>query len=354
MKVVFLLPDMGFGGAERVVSIISKELVDLGHSVDIVCLYGSRVQYEVFDSVKVLDFSKYNTDLYHRIIHLHKYLRSEKKIYHQVVAVAFQSSCLNSVLFASVFTGVRVVSTERSNPYKKGTSAISRLRASIPFLLSDLGVFQTNDARAYYHLMPDKKSVVISNPITPSSISWKHNLTPSGIISVCRLHPGKNLKMSFDAIARLKPKYPNIHLDVFGAGHIEGELKEQVKDLELEENISFKGNTNRVLEELSQHSVYISTSNYEGVSNSMLEAMSVGMPIVCTDCPIGGARMMLEDNCGLLSPVGDVDGFVEKLDYVLSHPQQALIMADNARNKTINYSPQNVAKEWERVLTNLF
>ena len=53
-------------------------------------------------------------------------------------------------------------------------------------------------------------------------------------------------------------------------------------------------------------SVFVSSSDFEGMSNSMLEAMAIGLPVVCTDCPIGGARMVIKNNInGILTPVGD-------------------------------------------------
>ena len=354
MKIVFLIPDMGYGGAERVVSIISKELAGFGHLVDIVCLFGSQVQYEISSKVELLDFSSFNSGLFRRVSHLRGYLKQQKKVNKKIVVIAFQSSCLNTVLLASLFTGVKVVSTERSNPLLKGTSIVDRIKASIPFLLSNLGVFQTPDASNYYRIMPVRKRVVISNPITSTDISWNNIIIPSGLISVCRLHPGKNISMSLAVISKLKKKYPNIHLDIFGSGSIETVLKTEAKDLGVENNVSFKGNTSQVINELSTHSIYVSTSNYEGVSNSLLEAMSVGIPIICTDCPIGGARMMLKDNCGMLSPVNDIESFVNKLDYLLSHPAEALEMAKKAKARTAFYSPSNIAKEWENVIVNLF
>lgn len=356
MKIIFLIPDMGFGGAERVVSILSKEIADRGFSVDIVCLYGDRVQYEISPKVTLLNFSEKNTSKRSRMLNLRYYFKLQKKQYNKVVAVAFQASCLNTAIASAMFTGVKVMATERTNPYKKGNSLIKRIKASIPYVLSDFCVFQTNDARNYYKVIPDRKCAIIGNPITPSKYLWNGNSNPSGLISICRINKAKNLLMSIRVLEKLKPIYPNIHLDVYGTGDSEllDSLILEVERLGVKNNISFKGNTDSVLELLSNHSVFLSTSDYEGISNSMLEAMSVGMPLVCTDCPIGGARMMLSDGCGLLSPVGDVDAFAANVDFVLSHPIESKRMAKLAQEKTLEYSQENISKEWYNIFIKMF
>lgn len=69
-----------------------------------------------------------------------------------------------------------------------------------------------------------------------------------------------------------------------------------------------------ILEEAKNYRAFMLTSDYEGLSNSMIEAIAMGMPSICTDCPIGGARMIIEDGKnGFLVPVGDEKTLVQKM-----------------------------------------
>ena len=74
--------------------------------------------------------------------------------------------------------------------------------------------------------------------------------------------------------------------------------------------------------------------------------MAVGMPMVCTDCPIGGTKMMLDEGCGMISPVGDTNAFVDNIEFIFGHPDEALKMAKRAKEKTKKYSSGNIAHEW--------
>lgn len=350
IKIIFLLPDLGAGGAERVVSILSKELIKKGCDVDIVSMFGNRVSYELPEDVSLLNFSTFNTDKMRRVRHLREYLKRQKKEYDKVVAIAFQESCLKTLVAAKLGLRIKSVATERNNPFRKGNTLFRRLKNSLPFIFSDYSVFQTPDARKYYLLLRNGKTSIIPNPITKSEYVWNGVISPSGIVSVCRLHKQKNLPLSFEVIKSLQSRYPDIHLDIYGEGELEEELQKRISEMGLEDAVSLRGLTREVQKTLCNYSIFLSTSDYEGISNSMLEAMSVGMPVVCTDCPIGGARMMLSEGRGELCEVGNAESIVSAIEKLLNDSAYCRTMAKNAYEKSLRYSEERIAQEWYELL----
>jgi len=349
MKIVFVLPNISSGGAERVVTILSGKLYEKGYDVDIVLLIDDKIQYDVPMGVSVAKLNTTGMTTKNRIKTLRKYLKIEKKKQNLVV-IPFQDSCLNNALAASMFLSIPVVACERNNPYRKGSGVLEKLKAELPFVLARYCVFQTYDARAYYGLVNDGKCEVIINPITPATVGWKHVYSPEKMIMVGRLHPQKNYPMLIDAMAKVREKYPTASVHVYGEGDLKEELIAYAKSKGMENAVIFEGRTNQVQQKLSESSIFLLTSNYEGLSNAMLEAMSVGMPLVCTDCPIGGARMMLDNNCGVLTPVGNVDAFTEAIIVLLSNPDQMDAIAANAKMKADLYSADSIAEKWEKVI----
>ena len=90
------------------------------------------------------------------------------------------------------------------------------------------------------------------------------------------------------------------------------------------------------------------TSNFEGMPNALAEAMAIGLPCVTTDCPPGGARMLVCDGeNGLLVPCNDVAGFVYALRSVLREPEKAEKMGINASKIRDELSVSSIAAEWE-------
>lgn len=352
MKIIFALPDLGSGGAERVVSLLSNELIQKGHDVDILMLFGNRVQYTLNKKVRLVKLNLAGLSLWKRIASVRIYLKSVISHKHTVL-VPFQDSVLNTLLASSCGLNIPIVACERNNPYIKGTSVIRKLRAMIPYWLSDHCVFQTPDARSYYSLISNERCSVITNPITVPDFTWKGNFDEKHLISICRLHKQKNIQMTFDVIQSLKRKYPNIHLDIYGEGELKEQLQKQIEERGLCNNINLCGTTSQVISKLAESSIFISTSDFEGISNSMLEAMAVGVPMVCTDCPIGGARLMLSCGAGLLSPVGDVKIFVKKVDNLLSDNMLAKRMSSIAIAKAKQYTLSGITEEWLDVFTRI-
>ena len=353
MRVVFCVPDMGAGGAERVISILSSQFCQRGYNVEICMFFGNQRHYKLPKEVRVESLNLLSEDRrFQRFKILRDYFKHIKinESDGKVVAVAFQDSCLNYLLCSTLGMKIRIIASERGNPYRKGTSLYSRLMASFPYLLSDSVVFQTPDAREYYKILSKSRNAVIPNPIMPSSVRWHECLSADRLISVCRLESGKNVEMTLDAIALLKSKYPDIHLTVFGEGGYLTNLMEYAEMLDVVEYVTFAGTTDDIIEKLSLSSIYISTSKEEGISNSMLEAMSVGMPVICTDCPIGGARLMLNDGCGILIPIGDVQCLAKNIDLILSKELDVQNMVMNTYLRSRQYSPDGIASMWENVL----
>ena len=78
--------------------------------------------------------------------------------------------------------------------------------------------------------------------------------------------------------------------------------------------MKFHGFSSEIHKIMAESAIYVSSSDYEGISNSMLEALAIGIPAVCTDCPVGGARMYIRDGeNGYLIPVGDADVMADRM-----------------------------------------
>ena len=345
-KAIFILPDLGSGGAERVVSILCAEFIKKGAEVDVIMMLGGRIQYDFDKSIKCHNLNLLQYSFLKRIGVLRCLLKSLLKGNSKTAIFAFHDSCLNYTLAASVGLNVKIISSERNNPYRKGTSLWSKIKATIPYALSSCIVFQTVEARKYYGLLLEKKCRIIPNPIVCSDYLWRQNISPQSLISVCRLHEQKNIPMTLDVIRILKTKIPQIHLDIYGEGDLKKRIEKMIIEKDIKDNVSLCGTTKNVTKVLSEHSVFISTSDFEGISNSMLEAMSVGMPIICTNCPIGGAELMLSDGAGILTPVKDVTAFTDELYKILSDRQLAIKLGKTAYEKSLQFSPEKIAESW--------
>ena len=347
MKAIFVLPNLNAGGAERVVTLLSRELVAMGVAVDIALMLDEEVQYEVPDGVRLMKLNTREMPRKKRLTVMRKYFSREKKENPQLVVLPFHDSCLKNVLMAALGLGIRVVACERNNPYIKGTGGIRRLKANVPYALASACVFQTPDARAYYAPMIQKKGVVIANPLQlNASLDWK-GIGRHTIVSVGRLEPQKNHAMLLDAFEMLHREYPQYILDIYGEGSLREELQTKINEKGLQNVFVLRGYSKDVQYPVSEAALFVLSSDYEGMSNALIEAMAIGVPSVSTDHPIGGARWLIQNGVnGMLTPVADAQALYLAMKRVLEDSDLARQISEEGKKLRERLSARNIAGEW--------
>ncbi|TAK31808.1 MAG: glycosyltransferase [Chloroflexota bacterium] len=147
---------------------------------------------------------------------------------------------------------------------------------------------------------------------------------------VARLVPEKGHRVLFQALADVVKEFPRTRLLVVGTGPREEDIKSAVGELGLTEFVTFMGHRTDVPRIIGASDALVSSSYREGISISLLEAMSIGKPIVAT--AIGGSVEALEDGrTGLLVPPGDSTAIAAALRRLASDPDSARAMGREAR-----------------------
>lgn len=134
-------------------------------------------------------------------------------------------------------------------------------------------------------------ATIIFNPISVSSVSKNTNLKK--IVTVGRLTVQKNQKLLIESFSEVLKKYPNIILEIYGDGEKREELKYIIKTLGVSNNVIFKGNILNVHEAIADAGLFVLSSDYEGLSNALMEAMMMGLPCISTTC--AGSDELISD-----------------------------------------------------------
>ena len=96
--------------------------------------------------------------------------------------------------------------------------------------------------------------------------------------------------------------------------------------------------------------MFVSSSDYEGLSNSMLEAMAIGLPTICTDCPCGGARMVIKNGKnGLLVPVRDRASMKDAMKRIAESDVFSCSLSKQASKVREELSIEKIAELWEKL-----
>lgn len=344
--VVFFTGSMRRGGAERVISVLANYLVRHGWRVCIVSLLFKGVMYDLDPSIECVDFSNESRnqiiDIPRMLWRVRKFV-SERKPY---VIISFMVKINILVRFATFFLKTPFISSERNDP-TVGRNFVLKILQNFVYAHSSAVVFQTDFARNYFSKKIQKKSVVIPNPV-----SMAVNPTfarKNVIVSVGRLEPQKNQKLLIDAFFDVHKKYPNYNLDIYGEGSLRNCLQEQINSLNLNDVVCLKGNVCDVQNCIKDAKIFALTSNYEGMSNALIEAMCLGLSCVSTKCC--GSFDIISDNIdGLLVDVNDKEGLVNALLFYIENEIFAKKCAQKANEKAFRYSVEEISKKWIRLI----
>ena len=274
-----------------------------------------------------------------------------------LTVIAFLQPSIPMVLLAARGLPNKIIISERGNPNRLMKSRYGYNFIDKYYKRIQTAVFQTDDAKAVYPECVSQKGVVISNPIKDNLPQPYHGERNKNITTFCRISKQKNLPVLIDAFSKLHLEHPDYILRIIGdAPNKEGEevlayITKQIGDLKLSDNVKIAPFMKNVHENIIKDAMYVSSSDYEGISNSMLEAMAIGMPVVCTDCPIGGAKATIKDGeNGLLVPIKDADALYMGMKKIIEDKALADKLSHNAVKLRDELSLDKITDKWEQLI----
>ena len=343
MKIVFVLPEMRGGGTERVVASLSSEFINRGYEVAIMLFAGDQVVYDLDPKVEVVRVGvTTNGNPLLRI----KRLQNMRKFYKQNEGCyIFGFSVMGTVFSVISSWGIkhRLLVSERNDPTQMHHQ---RLR-DWAYSKAERIICQTDDMLQLFPSRIKNKGVVIPNPISEDIPEPYIGTRDNRIVNVARLQPQKNHKLLLEAFAKLQNKLVDYTLHIYGEGGLMDELKSYANQLKIADKITFHGFTNNAREEIKNAGMFVLSSDYEGISNSMIEALAMGVPTISTDCPVGGSRMYIEDGVsGLLTHTGDASELADAMYRVATEPELAKKLSENSIAIRQKYSLSKIADQF--------
>lgn len=346
MKILFLIEQLSGGGAERVTSLLANELAQRKEITVYLCkYYETDNEYFLSDDVIQYANSIHYTTKYIEIWNNHRY--TSKIIRHIQPDVVISLSMYKANIPLSlghIHKAYKLILSERNDPSRLPTKRYLKILRDFAYRRADGIVFQTDGARDYFINL---NSVVIPNPIhIPSKYNYSSN-REKYIINCSRLNEQKNLPMLIEAFSQVADVISEYSLYIYGEGSERENLEKLILNKNLKGRVKLCGFDNNVIEKISKAALFVSSSDYEGISNAMLESLALGTPTICTDCPIGGARLMINNmKNGILVKVGDVNGLAEAIVYMLKNYDDATRMGQKAMELREKYSVSKIADMW--------
>lgn len=277
------------------------------------------------------------------------------------ILIPFGFACYEMAYYASRGLGCKLVYAERNAAELECPSGVDEKAEAMRILgKADGAVLQTRDELAFYKDCAWRNADVIHNPVKPDLPEPYHGERRKTVVNFCRVSAQKNLPLLIGAFEKLHQVYSDYSLEIYGntVGENEDALKEELISL-LRENgqdgyIHFLPPAADVHQKVRDAAMFVSSSDFEGLSNSMIEAMTIGLPCVCTDCLGGGARELIRDGeNGLLTPIGDEDALYRAMKRMIDEPALAAWCGEKAAEIRDELAAEKIGKQWMSLIERL-
>jgi len=333
-KVMFFLPTLGGGGAERTIIQLANSFVEQGLNIDlVVCnIHGDKGKLlpEVSTKIELIDL---DCGRVANAIFLLK-RRLQEKQYDCVIATQTHSNiiCTIAKKLAQVKTTLilREVSTPSKNIKSRGLSQfILKKLVNFTYPLANHIVCVSHgvleDFREYYQYKKNNLTTIY-NPVLDDSYFNKINVTVTHhffqpehqvIMAVGRLTEAKNFELLIRSFYQVYSQHPSIRLIILGEGELRQSLEYLVKELSLSEVVDLPGFDANPYAYFKYADLFILSSNWEGLPGVLIQALASKIKVVSTNCPSGPMEILNHSKFGLLVECNDVNGMSQAIEQAI-------------------------------------
>jgi glycosyltransferase involved in cell wall biosynthesis len=358
-RLIFILPNLCGGGAERVVLTLLWELAERGYQITLFLFKREGVYWdEVHPNIRICAVLAEGQRTRWGFPRVWLSLVQEVR-HHDIVIGALEGWPTILGYFAARWYGKPCFGWVHIDLYACPTYRQNWLLQKLLFwVYSRLNevVFVSTGARDSATRWIDGKHnfqcCVIHNAIRLSESklpSTEQIREPLHVIAVGRLSTQKGFDLLIRAHAKLISDGQIHHLTIYGIGNQKPALQNLIHELLVAESVSLPGFANDISLCYSQADVFVLSSRFEGFGMVIVEAMAHGVPVVATDCPSGPREILADGKYGELIPSENVDALAEGIRRLLTDTKYREHLSKVGKQRAEDFSVGRIADEWEVV-----
>ncbi|RAJ16058.1 glycosyltransferase family 4 protein [Arenibacter echinorum] len=355
-KLAFVIPSLGAGGAERVVSTLANTLT---------------TDYEVYiiSFIKVVPFYQLHKDV--RLLHCVDNVPPSRNIFNALksnyillkkinaivkkekiqLLIGFLTSANVLSVLAAKSNSIPCIISERNNPNKNKANKFWKLLKSFSYPKANFLVVQTREIKEYYASSVDeKKLIILPNPIS-NELSLKRDnevFKENVILNVGRLTNQKAQDVLIKSFSEIEDK--NWKLLIIGEGPKKKEYEQLIENLDLKNRVIIKSKIQNIDKYYNSSKIFAFTSIFEGFPNALIEAMHFGIPSISTDCPTGPSELIKDGINGFLIPMNNEEVLTEKINQLISREDLRLSFGKNGQKAVDQFKVDAVVKQWNKII----
>lgn len=330
---LFISRTLAGGGAERFISLLASCLAKRGDQVNLLLYERLDNEYTIDNKVTIRLMRKRKMSIIDKIGRI-KEMSDLLKIINPDVIIPFVDTVVICSYLANMLTKKTFIFTVRVSPWHEDGTAFAKLARKLIAKNSSAIMIQNMEQSLFFPRAYRNKIFAVPNPVDELFLMSKgreyHNEITK-IIMIGRIEYQKNYKIMIDAIKEIYDSGRKVTVNIFGNGSLEGKLIKYIEDMAMSNIVFYRGRTNNVEEELRKSDLFLMTSDYEGMPNSLMEAMATGIPVVSSDCMTGPKTLIKDGETGFLFNTGNISSLIQKLVYVIDNPNVTNKVGMNGR-----------------------
>lgn len=350
MKLLYITNGInGAGGLERVLSVKTSLLADqYGYDVTIATLNEDhhRPFYPFSSNVKFKIFTVAGSGLSYFLQYRKAIRQLVREVQPDVISV-----CDDGV---KGFFIPRIIGSKIPVVYERHASVVlnnsSLIHKMMRLLAPDFRKFVVL-TKGNLQEWPSGNLTVIPNPVS----FYPENLSPlvnKKIIAVGSHSYNKGYDRLLEVWKKTADLYPDWSLEIYGKSSTGHQYENLAASLNLN-NIAFYAPVANIQEKYQEADIFALPSRSEGFGMVLIEAMSVGLPVVSFDCPHGPADIITHGEDGFLVENGNIDEFSDRLQQLMDSFELRKRMGNAGREHVKKYLPEVVVKEWDELFQGL-
>jgi glycosyltransferase involved in cell wall biosynthesis len=363
MNILFIIPNLKKGGAERLVLDICNEIKNhKGHKLALVTFsdineYGNlcnNINWDVIPakySPSILKKPIVDVDILQKFINqfkpdiIHSHLWESEILLTQInIGNAVRYTHFHDNMVQLNKLKLPISKKEITNYYEK-IIVEKNYKSNRHYF-----VCISNDTFKYAHHVMNKKLhnkiYTLNNAINFNSfnIEKENVLKEIKLLNIGSFVPKKNQKLAIDILHLLKKEQVNVKLVFLGDGPMKSSLEQYAKDLNLSKYISFKGKVSNIKHYLKTSNMYLHTANYEPFGLVILEAMAAGLPVISLDGK-GNRDIITNEINGYILSNSSPSEFVIKIQKVFSNKEHYDMFSKNGKETAKKHDIKNYVKK---------
>lgn len=357
VELVFVISDLGSGGAQRVLTTLANAWADRGRRIAVITLADEASDFfclhPAIQRIVIGGLRQSRNPLEAVWMNLRRILALRRSLRQcgAKIVVSFVGTTNLLTIMAATGLGLRRIISERNDPARQSLGrSWDWLRRRL-YRYADIvtanswGVLDTLS-----DFVPACQIAYVPNPVAIPPIDDENGARQLIVLSVGRLHPQKAYDILIPAFAEASAIRAEWRLEILGEGPLLASLQDLAEKQGVARRVIWRGRVENALSFYQTASIFVLASRHEGTPNAMLEAMACGLPVVVSDASPGPLEYIEDGVTGLVVPVENTRALANALRRLMDDNELRSRLGQKAKERVADCELSKAIQIWEQVI----